>query len=619
MTIKTEEDFINLVKKVEQEAEANPKAYTTKLALFALLGYLIIFLVLIALLGLAGGLVATAFLSTGLFLLLLKKKLIFAVGLGIWVLLRALWVKFTPPQGYTLKRKEFPELFVELDTLSKQLKSLKIHEVILDRNLNAAVVQYPRLGVLGWHKNYLILGYQLLLALSPEEMRSVLAHEFGHLSGNHSRFNGWIYRVRLTWMRVMAAFDGVESWSGKLMRKFFDWYSPQFEAYSFALARSNEYEADTIAAELTSPEIAARALVNVHVTAPYLDQSYWDNYFRYADKHEQPPHPPFEGLARFINDNPLAREELLDRIKSEMAMETHYADTHPSLKDRVDALGADPQIPAPPKTSAAEAWLGKHNHKIMEAFDRQWINDNTESWKKRYEYVTNAQDSLREFAQAQTSDLSDEDLWNFAYWTNEFESSEAALPLFRAFQQRYPEDPDAAFFIGMTLLDQKDAAGLDQLRLARKSASLIERTAHAGYDFLKQQDKQEEAEAWWQESVKQNEIFVAARMERESITMEDNLVYPQIDDDLLKQLIADLKGQDKMGKVWLAQKTVEHFPESPVYIIAFTPKGFFLSAGNAQTQVAENLKVAGEFFVVCKAGDNKALAKKVIKAGKRII
>lgn len=51
-----------------------------------------------------------------------------------------LWVKFTPPQGYTLTRKEFPALFSELDELSKRLQALKIHEVILDKSLNAAVV-----------------------------------------------------------------------------------------------------------------------------------------------------------------------------------------------------------------------------------------------------------------------------------------------------------------------------------------------------------------------------------------------------------------------------------------------------------------------------------------------
>lgn len=178
MAIKTEQDFIDLVKAAEQDAALNPKWYTTKLALFALLGYAVILLILITLIGLAGGLTATAFFSTGLFLLLVKKKIIIAILAGIWVLLRALWIRFSPPEGYVLKRKEHPVLFAELDKLRKQLKSVKIHKVILDRNLNASVVQHPRLGILGWHKNYLILGYQLLLLLSPEEMRSVLAHEF---------------------------------------------------------------------------------------------------------------------------------------------------------------------------------------------------------------------------------------------------------------------------------------------------------------------------------------------------------------------------------------------------------------------------------------------------------
>lgn len=289
------------------------------------------------------------------------------MGAGIWILLRALWVKFTPPQGYSLKRRQFPQLFAELDKLSKQLDSLRIHEVILDRNLNASVVQHPRLGILGWHKNYLILGYQLLLTFSPEEMRSVLAHEFGHLSGNHSRFSGWIYRVRISWLRVMSAFDGVDSWGGKIMGKFFDWYSPQFEAYSFALARNNEYEADAIAAELTSPEIATRALVNVHATAPYVDQQYWEQYFKYADQQEHPPYTPFTGLARFLVDNPMAREVMLEHIKTSMEVETHYADTHPSLKDRVRALNAAPQLPATPEKNAADAWLGELNQLFMEA------------------------------------------------------------------------------------------------------------------------------------------------------------------------------------------------------------------------------------------------------------
>lgn len=619
MSIETEEDFITLIKRAEQDAELNPKSYTTKLALFAMLGYAVIFLVLLALIALGGGVVATAFLSTGLFLLLLKKKLIFAILIGVWVLLRALWVKFAPPQGYTLKRKEFPALFGELDGLSKRLKALKIHEVILDKSLNAAVVQHPRLGVLGWHKNFMIIGYQLLLTLSPQEMRSVLAHEMGHLSGNHSRFSGWIYRVRLTWMRVMHAFEQMESWGAALMRKFFNWYSPRFEAYSFALARSNEYEADAIAAELTSPEIAARALVNVHATAPYVDQRYWDSYFRYADEEAEPPHPPFAGLVQFLRDNPLTEDEMQARVKNEMAVDTHYADTHPSLGDRVHELGVEGAIPVPPQTSAAEAWLGDRNQVVMEDFDQEWLSEHAESWKQRYEYVSDAKARLLEYSQAQPADMSDEDLWGYAYVTQEFGSNEAALPLFRAFQGRYPEDPAPAFFIGLTLLEQGDATGLDQLRLALKNPRLIERAAQAGYGFLKQQGKDEEAEVWWRASIEQNQVYIAAQQERESIEFNDEFDRPKISDELLNQLIANLKRQKKVGKAWLAEKVVEHFPESPVYIIAISPKGFTFSGEGTQAKVAKALDVDGTFFVVCKSGDTKALAKKVIGVGKRIL
>ncbi|MEJ2694275.1 MAG: M48 family metallopeptidase [Candidatus Thiodiazotropha sp.] len=619
MSSYTEEDFIRRVKQAELDAASNPKSYAIKLALFALLGYVVIVAVLIALLGLAGGLVASAVFSSGLFILLLKKKLIIGVLFGIWVLLRALWVKFPPPQGFTLKRKEFPILFAQLDSLSKQLKSLKIHEVILDRSLNAAVVQHPRLGVLGWHKNYLILGYQLMLSLSPEEMRSVLAHEFGHLSGNHSRFSGWIYRVRLTWLRVMSAFDQVDSWGARMMRKFFDWYSPQFEAYSFALARSNEYTADAISAELTSPEIATRALVNVHVTAPYVDDNYWKNYFRQADVSPKPEHAPFKGLANFLDDNPLTRDKLLEGIQAAMSLETHYADTHPCLKSRVDALGAKPQTPGSPKQNAADAWLCDGNKRIMAEFDRQWLSENGKAWKERYEYVHDANDRLAKYAQQQPSELSDQDLWDMACLSNEFVSGKRALPLFRGYQERYPEDPDPAYFIGHILLEQGDESGLEQLRLACNNPGLIERATYAGYHYLKEKGDEEAAEAWWQASEEQYALYTAARQERESISIKDTLIPACIDDEKLKLLTEQLQSMNKVGKAWLAQKQVRHFPESPAYIVAFKPKGIHFSGEKLPQTIADALDLDGDFFVVCKSGNTSKLARKVIKAGQRIL
>lgn len=615
----SEEEFIQLVRKAEQETATNPRRYLIKLALFAMLGYLVIFGVLLALLGLVGGLVAAAFFSTALIFFLLKKKLIFVILLAIWVLLRALWVRFEPPEGYTLTRKEFPRLFEEIDQLGKQLKALKIHRVILDNQLNAAVIQHPRLGVFGWHRNYLVVGYPLMLTLSPEEMRSVLAHEFGHLSGNHGRFHGWIYRVRLSWIQVMSAFEDGQSWGASLMRKFFNWYSPKFEAYSFALARNNEYEADAIAAELTSPQTAASALVNVYATAPYIDDHYWKSYFQHADKVAEPPFAPFAGLASFLDRNPLTREEMKGRIGAEMQVETHYANTHPSLRDRLQNLGQQPPEVATPEVSAADAWLGESGRQVMSDFDQQWLARNSDAWRERFEYVANAREQLQELEGRSPAELSSEELWNYACWSREFVSDDKALPLFQAFQKRDPEALGCAFYIGCILLQRGDEAGLEHLALARTSPNLIGDCARLGYQFLQDKEKEAEADAWWQASLDQQDIFIAAQQERQSVGPKDTLVQPEISAELLEELVANLRRQSKVGRVWLAQKPVRHLPEHPVYILAFKARGWVFSIDKLQARVAEQLDVEGDFFVVCKSGDGKSLAKKVIKKGRRIV
>ena len=621
MAIESEEEFIRVVQQAERDADENLSTYKTKLALLALLGYAVIFGLLILLLGLVGGIVALAIVSTSVLLLLIKKKIIFAILFAIWTIARALWVRFDPPQGYVLTKKEYPELFSVIDELTDQLDALKIHKVILDRNLNAAVVQHPRLGIFGWDENTLIVGLQLLLTLSEEEMRSVLAHEFGHLSGNHSRFSGWIYRVRMSWQRMMEAFEHQNSFGAGLMRKFFNWYAPQFSAYSFALARKNEYEADAIAAELTSPEIATKALVNVHATAPYIDTSYWQNYFLQADEKSEPNHAPFEGLKDFIRDNPLARTEMIERIKSEMQEKTHYADTHPSLKDRVDALGALPQRPESPTKNAAESWLGERYQVIMNDFDKEWLAENAEEWKNRYEYVTNAKDKLIVFAQQEADNdgvtgFTDGDLWHYAYWNNEFQTSEQSLPLFQEYQKRYPKDVDAAYYIGVIKLNAGDDVGLEQLKIARESANLIEQATKIGYAFLMEAKREEEAETWWDESITRNEQHVEAQHERDNLSEKDTYKSAELSEEqkvTFKKLISD---HPKISKAWIVEKVLTHYPEHPVYVIVFKPKGINLaSAETLQQQVADTLELGVEFFVICNAGDTKKLAKKLIKIG----
>ena len=501
----TEAQFIELVKQSEAEAARDFGAYKTKVALFALLGYIVIFTVLVSLVLLVGGTLGIALLSGSLFLLLIKKKIIIAILAAIWTFLKALWIKFDPPTGYELKRDQFPELFDEIDSLTRSLKSLKIHQVFIENDLNAAVVQHPRFGVLGGQRNVLFLGLQMLLALSPEEMRAVLAHEFGHLSGNHSRFRGWIYRVRTSWLRVMTAFRHSNSFGARMMRRFFNWYAPTFEAYSFALARADEYEADRMAAQLTSPETAAKALINSHTKAPYIEQEFWDAYIRKADDMPEPPTLPFEGLAEFLKHSPMTREKLLELIQRGMQEETHYADTHPSLKERVNSLIDLPVIPDVFDTNAAEAWLGEKYQDVLTHFDKQWLDHNAERWKGRFTHVQNAKAILQEAESLDLDVVTDDKLWALAKAAHEFKGNDAALPLFERFQQRKPDSVGAAYFIGAILAARGDEQALRHLRIAFKSPETLDDAARWGYHLLKSRGKEQEAEYWWQEAIRANE------------------------------------------------------------------------------------------------------------------
>src|SRR5207248_8888294 len=133
--------------------------------------------------------------------------------------------------------------------------------VLLDESFNAGVIQIPRLGLLGWQRNYLVIGLPLMQALSPEQFRAAIAHEMGHLSRNHGRFAGWVYRLQQTWSRLLETLQAERHGASVLFEWFFNWYAPYFSAYSFVLRRADEYVADRCAVELAGVRSASEALI----------------------------------------------------------------------------------------------------------------------------------------------------------------------------------------------------------------------------------------------------------------------------------------------------------------------------------------------------------------------
>jgi Zn-dependent protease with chaperone function len=195
-----QKEFDKLVKNLEEFSQRHPGSYRLRVALFAVLGYAYIFLILSGLFALIGLLVFVMMFSHHINGYIIKFGILLLIP--AWAIVRSLWVTFPHPQGLKLSRDRVPHLFGLVDELTAKLEAPRFHNILLNREFNAAVVQVPRLGIFGWQKNYLLLGLPLMQSLSLEQFKAVLAHELGHLSGNHSRFAAWIYRIRQTWFRV---------------------------------------------------------------------------------------------------------------------------------------------------------------------------------------------------------------------------------------------------------------------------------------------------------------------------------------------------------------------------------------------------------------------------------
>ena len=129
-----------LVRRLEPQARARPVAYRRKVVLLAILGYAFIASLLLVLFGFAAVVVYLAL--TGTVILLLK--LLIPIGGVFFVIARSLYVKFEPPGGVRLKRDQVPELFRMIEDVRRSIQGPQIHEVRVNGDTNAGVVQVPR-------------------------------------------------------------------------------------------------------------------------------------------------------------------------------------------------------------------------------------------------------------------------------------------------------------------------------------------------------------------------------------------------------------------------------------------------------------------------------------------
>ncbi|ABE45704.1 M48 family metallopeptidase [Polaromonas sp. JS666] len=374
-------DFIHLVRLSEHASAQDSKAYRRSVAAFAALGYawvvgcLLLAAAILAWLG--SSLLRGQFKGAYIWLLL-------AAGGLLWTSLRALWCRLDEPQGVALSPADAPALFEALERIRRKIKGPTIHRVLLDGDFNASISQYPRYGLFGGAVNYLTIGLPLLLAVDRPRFLAVLAHEYGHLRGDHGRFAAWIYRTRLSWAKLSHGLRNDEGPVAAATQAFLRWYFPRFSAKTFALARQDEYEADRISGKLLGKEVAAAALTEIAIKSAWLGREFWSGHWSAAAASALPvgPYAAMRKLLALAPPDDFARETLRQTLRQISDVD----DTHPVLRDRLEALDASKGLPAWSSRPALDL-LGTSGAKWIAHFDKQWCKDNATDWKQHHAYL----------------------------------------------------------------------------------------------------------------------------------------------------------------------------------------------------------------------------------------
>ena len=189
--------------------------------------------------------------------------------------------KYDDPNGIEVSQSDEPQLFDFLHQLADEVGAPKPHRVFITPDVNAAV--FYDLSLLNFifpSKKNLIVGLGLVNVLRVDELKAVLAHEFGHFAQGSMLVGRWVYIAQQIishmvatrdWfdsaVRFVSRFDIRIAWIGWILsliiwsiRSLMDTFFSLVIMAERALSREMEFNADLVAVSVTGSDPLINAL-----------------------------------------------------------------------------------------------------------------------------------------------------------------------------------------------------------------------------------------------------------------------------------------------------------------------------------------------------------------------
>ena len=296
------------------------------------------------------------------------------VAMGILVIIflfRFVTVKYkTDISGLTeITRVNQPDLFAALDEIVNKVDTNFPRKVYLSQEVNASVFYDSSFWSMFLPvKKNLVIGMGLVNAISIDELKAILAHEFGHFSQRSMKVGSYVYHVNQVLFNLLrdnssynnlvesiARLHGIIAIFVNASMKIIEgirWIL--IKMYNIinlnylALSREMEFHADEVAARAIGSKPLMTSLLRINLADQAYNSviEYYNNRINdavvtnniYPQQKQVMHFIAKENKIPFQNDFPLIEQEFLSQFNKSKIVLTNQWASHPSTQDRVARL-----------------------------------------------------------------------------------------------------------------------------------------------------------------------------------------------------------------------------------------------------------------------------------------
>ena len=349
----------------------------------------------------------------------------------------------------------------------------------------------------------------------------------------------------------------------------------------------------------------ADALVEIDVRQQWFAQNFWALHWRSARK-KTTPTGPFSAMKYWLAQ-PVKPAFARQALKASLSLVSGLENTHPVLRDRVDALtGQRPQLPQQWSEGGALSLLNPRKlSEWAKAFDKQWCVENATAWKQHHARLARSEVALAQLNGEGYQSAAD--LLQRAQLMLRLDPNAEVRALYEEVLRREPDNAKAlAGIIDVLPLDMGDVRLQLLERLfgphveyrwwaANQAVELLESRQQIGVEG-------EEAAALklWRERVRQTSDLEDQFSEELMQTPLLNGLLPHgLTAFEISEIEAELRNFRPVAQAWLVRKQLNTIRGRSVYVL-FAEMG---GQGEAEgitlgEQIHDRLEVSGVLYVM---------------------